>query len=149
MSEPMLGSGWFDVATGTHQQRVKDAWKDAPLVNLDICALLLEVAKQQVLEYAPKGEPAVEIRRSLEGYGYTDDVIVAALAVLGVATPVATTPPANYVWAQLQQAKNLWNAGRVAANGEVGADGWSFAPRPLDREIQRIIRPTAGVPDVF
>ncbi|WP_309105023.1 hypothetical protein [Microbacterium sp.] len=54
--------------------------------------------------------------------------------------------PDNYVYAQLQQAKNLWNAGRVNSGGELGVDGYSFTPRPMDKTIKGIIRPTDGKP---
>jgi hypothetical protein len=61
----------------------------------------------------------------------------------------ATGVPENYVYAQLQQAINLWNAGRTDGNGGVGAEGWSFVPRPLDKVIRNIIRPIDGKPDVY
>ncbi|WP_295824189.1 hypothetical protein [uncultured Microbacterium sp.] len=57
--------------------------------------------------------------------------------------------PTRFVWAQLQHAKHLWNAGRVAANGETGGGEFTFVPRPLDKDIQYIIRPRKGVPHVF
>jgi hypothetical protein len=53
------------------------------------------------------------------------------------------------VYAQLEQAKNLWNAGRAQQDGGVGSEGYSFTPRPLDKTIRSIIRPTSGVPRVF
>ena len=34
-------------------------------------------------------------------------------------------------------------------NANVGAEGYSFTPRPLDKTIRTIIRPTSGTPDVF
>lgn len=61
----------------------------------------------------------------------------------------ATGASENYVYAQLQQAINLWNAGRTDGNGAVGAEGWSFVPRPLDKVIRNIIRPIDGKPDVY
>lgn len=61
----------------------------------------------------------------------------------------ATGVPENYVYAQLQQAINLWNAGRTDGNGAVGAEGWSFVPRPLDKVIRNIIRPIDGTPHVY
>jgi len=48
------------------------------------------------------------------------------------------------VFAQLGQAKTLYNAGSVNSAGEVGMDGFTFTPRPLDKVIRSIIRPTEG-----
>lgn len=56
--------------------------------------------------------------------------------------------PERFVHAQLQQAVNLWNAGRVASDGAVGDGGFVFTPRPLDRTIKSIIRPPSGKPRV-
>lgn len=56
--------------------------------------------------------------------------------------------PDRLVYAQLQQAKNLWNAGRVSSGGEVGMDQYSYTPRPLDKTIKSIIRPAHGGPRV-
>jgi len=50
------------------------------------------------------------------------------------------------VYAQLQQAINLWNAGRVSSAGDVGADGYTFTPRPMDKTIRQLIRPVDGRP---
>lgn len=57
--------------------------------------------------------------------------------------------PDRLVYAQLQQAINLWNAGNVSSNGEMGPDSFSFTPRPLDKTIRSIIRPSTGVASVF
>lgn len=57
--------------------------------------------------------------------------------------------PSRYVLAQLQQAVNLWNAGRVTGTGEVGVEQFTFMPRPLDKTIRGIIRPIDGTPDVY
>lgn len=57
--------------------------------------------------------------------------------------------PSNLVYAQLQQAKNLWNAGRAQQDGIIGGEGYSFTPRPLDKTIRQLIRPRKGVPNVF
>lgn len=56
--------------------------------------------------------------------------------------------PGRFVYAQLQQAKNLWNAGTVSSGGDVGVEQYSFTPRPLDKTIKSIIRPQAGGPRV-
>jgi hypothetical protein len=104
------------------QERLVAAWEDAPLSNLEVCGMLLDVAKGQVIAYAP--EP-----------GEGDDL--------------AGNPPANYVLAQLQQAINLWNAGRVSSDGNMGDGSYTFTPRPLDKTIRGIIRPIDGKPDVY
>lgn len=57
--------------------------------------------------------------------------------------------PRRMVYAQLQQAKNLHNAASGNSSGEIGGDGYSFSPRPLDKTIRTIIRPTEGVADVY
>ncbi len=57
--------------------------------------------------------------------------------------------PSRFVFAQLRQAENLWNAGRVSSGGEAGVEQFSFTPRPLDKTIRGIIRPTDGKPHVL
>lgn len=56
--------------------------------------------------------------------------------------------PRRYVYAQLQQARNLWLAGRTDQNGDIGGE-YSFTPRPLDKTIRDIIRPVDGKPHVL
>ena len=56
--------------------------------------------------------------------------------------------PNRWVYAQLKQAENLWNAGRVSGNGEAGVEQFTFTPRPLDKTIKGIIRPQKGKPRV-
>lgn len=56
--------------------------------------------------------------------------------------------PDRWVYAQLQQSKNLWDAGRVSSGGDVGVEGYTFTPRPLDKTVKSIIRPQAGGPRV-
>jgi len=106
----------------TAQERVRDAWHEAPLENLEVLGFILGTAKKQVLAYAPAPTD-------------TDDL--------------EAEPPDNYVYAQLEQAKNLWNAGRVDSNGNVGSDQFTFTPRPLDWVVKAIIRPIDGKPDVY
>lgn len=58
--------------------------------------------------------------------------------------------PDRFVYAQLQQAKNLWAAGAVSrGGGEMGEGEFSYVPRPLDKTIKGIIRPIDGKPDVY
>lgn len=109
---------WYSVGDDLAQQRLLDAWKDAPLENLDLCALVLETARGDVIAYA-------------------DDLY----------QPDEHEPgnvPARFVLAQLQQVKNLWRAGTADENGNEGTEGYSFVPRPLDKTIQKMIRPRHG-----
>ena len=106
------------------RDRLLAAWVDAPLSNLEMCGMILDTAREQVEHFAPTPTPS----------GEGEDV---------------PDPPSRYVLAQLQQAKNLWNAGRVSSDGEVGAEGYSFTPRPLDKTIRQMIRPVNGRPHVL
>jgi hypothetical protein len=49
--------------------------------------------------------------------------------------------PPRLAYAQLQQIRNLWNAGNTDGSGDVGTDGFHYTPRPLDKTIKQIIRP--------
>lgn len=158
---------WYS-AEGGGAQRVLAAWKDAPVTNLELLGMLLEVAQDQVMEYAPAeyqipqtsdlvepegivdgGGVSVPLATILDGGSAANSgPVIEGGAAAGWYGPLLDNPPARYVYAQLQQAKNLWNAGRVAAAGD-GSGEFQFVPRPLDKEIQRIIRPRAGVPNVF
>lgn len=111
---------WYSAEDAEAQARVVAAWKDAPVTNVELLEMILDTAREQVLAYATEND------RSLPG------LTLARLA-----------------YAQLQQAKNLWNAGRVDSAGDVGPEGFSFTPRPLDKTVQSLIRPRSGVPDVF
>lgn len=107
---------WY-TATPEETERLLGAWADAPIENVEVCALILETAKDQVLAFAPslaEGEPV----------------------------------PDRWVYAQLQQATNLWNAGRVSTGSDVGVDQFTYTPRPLDKTVKSIIRPARGGPRV-
>ncbi|CAO1650549.1 Head-to-tail adaptor [Salinibacterium sp. NYA9b] len=110
------------MATWHDIESVREEWLDAPESD-DLLEELVEVAQQSVVAYAPKlVEPEDE---------ETEQVI-----------------PTNYRYAQLQQVKNLWNAGRVDSSGGVGDDGFVFRPHPLDWVIKQILRPRRAVPRV-
>lgn len=115
---------WFTAPEGdeTAQERLVDAWPEAPLERLEMCQLLLGVAREQVIAYAPAER---------DGDDWT------------------AAPPDRFVLAQIKQAENLWNAGRVASDGNVGDGGFVFTPRPLDKTIRQIIRPQDGKPHVL
>lgn len=109
----------------TSSVRAEDAhgrvlWLDAESIHDETLAAILHVAMTQVNAYAPLAYPDA-----------SDDV------------------PETFRYAQLQQAINLYNAGRVDANGGVG-DGGDFVmrPHPLDWHIKAIIRPKVGRPRV-
>lgn len=117
-------SDWYAVATPEQQTRLLAAWPGAPIENLDLAAMLLEVAQLQVWTFAPES-----------GAEDADEVFAA--------------PPARLVYAQLAQAKSLWSAGMADENGNIGTEGYSFVPRPLDKTVRTIIRPTSGVASVL
>lgn len=100
--------------------RLIGMWDEAPVENVELTGMLLDVAQEQVLAFAPAQPDGAD-------WG--------------------AAPPARFVLAQLQQTQNLWNAGR--ATPEVGPEGFSFTPRPLDKTIRTIIRPLDGKPDAF
>lgn len=127
-------TAWYSATTPEETDRLLAAWSDAPIENLETCNFLLDVARLQVEEYAP-ATPG------------TNPIVDAFEAELGE-TPVDGVP-FNLVYAQLIQAQNLWNAGRAQTEGEVGPEGYSFTPRPLDKTVRSIIRPTRGAADVF
>lgn len=73
------------------------------------------------------------------------DQVIAYAPALAEGAPV----PSRWVYAQLQQAKNLLLAGSVARGGEYGDGEFSFEPRPLDKAIKNLIRPVDGKPHVL
>ncbi|WP_315107007.1 hypothetical protein [uncultured Microbacterium sp.] len=136
---------WYTATSDEAQQRLVGAWPDAPIENLEVCGFLLETARVQVLAYAPEtGMLAGAVELALVQFGLADRL--ADVLVLLDADP--TDPPINYVYAQLQQATNLWNAGRVSGGGDAGVEQFTFTPRPLDKTIKQIIRPVHGGPRV-
>lgn len=115
---------WYSASDPEAQERLGSAWSDAPIENAELCDMILDTAREQVIAYAPAPAPVPS----------------------GEPVP---DPPARYVLAQLQQARNLWNAGRTTGEGEVGPDGFVFRPYPLDKTIKQIIRPVDGKPHVL
>lgn len=56
-------------------------------------------------------------------------------------------PPLNYRRAQIMQARNLWNAGKVdPSSGGIGEDTFVLRPFPLDWTIKQTLRPKRAVP---
>lgn len=138
----------FDLEDEAAIERLVLAWRDAPIENPEVCGFLLEVAREQVIAFAPSpGTAASAVTAVLERFGL-EHHMVDVLAVLELGDDIAN-PPSRYVFAQLRQASNLWDAGRATASGEVGAEGFMFTPRPLDKTIRSIIRPIDGKPHVL
>lgn len=115
---------WYSVVDEAAQARLLAAWRDAPIENLEVCGFILDAAKDQVIAYAPAPAPTPP----------------------GEPVP---EPPSRYVYAQLQQAKNLLMAGSVARGGEYGDGEFAYEPRPLDKAIKNLIRPVDGKPHVL
>lgn len=114
---------WYSVDTPEAVERFTDAWGGIDAPTDETGAMLLEIAKGDVLAYAPEAD--VELGEDWE-----------------------LNPPSRFVFAQLQQAKNPWNAGRAQDDSTAGTEGYSFVPRPLDKTIKALIRPKEGVPYV-
>ncbi|MFJ4999898.1 hypothetical protein ACIP5T_17230 [Microbacterium sp. NPDC088619] len=125
--------------------RIEDAWSDARTIDPEVLEMLLDVSRGDVLAYAKAETPAEQVSQLLNVLGYPAATISLVVAALGEVAPAI---PSRYVFAQLQQAKNLFNAGRIIGDSS-GPDGFAFVPRPLSREIQKIIRPQSGVARVF
>lgn len=131
-------SVWY---TASDQARLARAWPGAPIQDEELLGFVLDTAKLQVVSYAPEPETiAAAIEAVLLQFGLSDrlDEVLAVLVV------DPDQPPFNLVYAQLQQATNLWAAGRADENGDIGTEGYSFVPRPLDKTIRNIIRPVTG-----
>lgn len=119
----------FDAEDEDSIERLVTAWRDAPIENPEVLSMILEVAQEDVIAYAPRPDgPSID----------QDGYIVPSFVV-----------KPRYVLAQLSQAKNLWEAGRVNSGGEVGAEGFVFTPRPLDATIRKMIRPVNNKPHVL
>jgi hypothetical protein len=115
---------WYTAEDGEQVQRIRGAWVDAPVQNVELLQMLLDVAREQVIAFAPAPAPVPP------------------------GEPVPGPPP-RYVLAQLMQVRNLWNAGRTTGDGEVGPEGFTFRPYPLDNTIKAVIRPIDWKPDVY
>ncbi len=120
----MTTAKWFTTVTPDEVERLALAWPGVPEDQDEVTAMLLDIAREQVIAFAP-----------LTAFDLTD--------------PLNPKPAVRLVYAQLQQAMNLWNASTVSSEGIHGPEGFSFTPRPLDKTIRSIIRPQSGVPDVF
>lgn len=100
------------------RERIALAWSDADMENLDLLSMILNVARDQVIDFGPR-------------------------------IPEGAPVPDRFVLAQLMQAQNLWAAGKANPEGAIGPEGFSFMPRPLDRDVRSTIRPPKGRPHVL
>lgn len=132
---------WYSAADGPAQERLLKAWGSAPIENEELCGFIVDTARLQVVEYAPEATTAeAALAEVLLQFGLSDRLG----EVLDLLDLDEDQPTFNLVFAQLQQAQNLWSAGRADENGNIGTEGYSFVPRPLDKTIRSIIRPTQG-----
>jgi hypothetical protein len=153
---------WYTANSDEELERAHAALPELPVENAELAGMLLDVARERVLTFAADDEPGAQVATLLQNLGVEESKITAVLSLLGfevtdegdIFPPSDLFPPddrfpggipARYAWAQLQDAKNMWLAGR----GEDGPEGFMFTARPLTKDIQRIIRPTSGVPNVF
>lgn len=137
---------WYAAGDAESLARVEAAWPAAPIHNQELLGYVLDVAREQVVEFASPEDPSERLVSLLAEIGTSPAAIASVLSVLAMAEPL---PPVRLVLAQLQQAQNLWNAGSADGDGDIGPDGFRFTPRPLDKTIRQMIRPKRGVPDVF
>ena len=127
-------------------------WPDAPI---DDGALyeLLEIAKEQCLEWAPLDGIDQEENTLGDYYLLTPDSTGSGIAG---ATLVHGSPelpaavqniPLRYRKYQLMQARNIWNASKVdPSNGAFDDSSYAIKPFPLDWTIKQGLRPKRGVP---
>ena len=93
-------------------------WEDADHIPDATLEVLLEVARDAVLAFAP---------------ALPDDY------------PVGQCPAA-YQLAHLMQTRNLWNAVEVDSDGDLGGGDFTVRPVPLDWIIKQVLRPRTAVP---
>ena len=109
------------MATWYTLEEIRAVWLDAPS-NDELLAELLDVAKVQVIAYAPV-----------------------------IYTPqgnVSQTPTTSMRWAQKEQSRNIWNASKVSPSGDMGMDTFVITPKPLDWHVQQVLRPATGLPRI-
>lgn len=126
---------WYSVTSGEEQERLLDAWPDAPLGNLELLGGWLTTAREDVIACAPAPPAQGELGIDEDGYlGYQSD----------------DYPPDRYVLAQLAVVKKYWNASRVTTGGgDIGSEEYSWTPFQRDRLIRDMIRPRDTKPHVL
>lgn len=121
---------WYSVEDEAAQERLVGAWNDAPVENLEVLSMLMEVAKEQVLAHAPAIVPEVTVV----------DGIVQSIIVI----------PARYVLAQRAVAIKIWDSNRSSEGGAVGEEPFAFVASPaMQKWIRAIVRPADGKPDAY
>lgn len=104
---------WYSIATEEDIERIEAAWNDAPTDNLDLLGALLDIAREDVIEYAPDPPEGEEFE-----------------------------PGNRHVYAQLQHARSLWNVGYMNEQGDLGSEEWgTYRRQSIDKILGRIIRP--------
>lgn len=93
-------------------------WEDAEHIPTASLNDVLNVAREQVLEFAPALPP---------------EIVEAGKC------------PASYRVAHLMQARNLWNATEPDRSA-YGDDGFSIPARPLDWIVRQMLRPKTPIP---
>ena len=62
------------------------------------------------------------------------------------ALPEGELPPANYLIAQLMQARSVWNSVKSGPGDQIGADGFTVRVFPLDATVKAQLRPKRALP---
>lgn len=62
------------------------------------------------------------------------------------AVPEGELPPANYLIAQLMQARSVWNSVKSGPGDQIGADGFTVRVFPLDATVKAQLRPKRARP---
>jgi len=109
---------WHDI------ESARDNWPGAPLDD-DVLTEALTVAKGEVIRYAPDlSDPEA----------WPDGT-------------VGTGIPDAWRWAQVQHARNIWNASNVNPAGGYGVEGGTFTLTafPLDWAIKQRLRPRTAL----
>lgn len=116
--------------------------------SLDVAGMLVELSPS-LGDYFDGNTPPVTINGRTHSHSW--DGAENASTSVETYRPDVFVPsyPDRLVYAQLQQAQNLWNAGQANPNGDIGPDSFTFTPRPLDKTIRSIIRPSTGAASVF
>jgi len=99
-------------------QRIRGAWKSAPIENLEVLEMILDAAKAQVIAYAPEFPT---------DNAYPPRYVLAQLM------------QARTLWTAGQV---------IDGGGSTGEGDFVYTPRPMDKTIRTLIRPEDGKPDV-
>lgn len=112
---------WYTSADADHPV-VIDLWTDAAQLSPETMDMLLGIARDQVVAYAPPSTLS-----GVDGQPLYERIAMA----------------------QLRQAVNLYRASGVDTGGQNGdPGGFAVTPRPLDWHIKNLIRPPKGRPRV-